>query len=573
MHFIALLAMFLPYGIHLNASSIWDASEAFYAETAREMLASGDYVAPRFNYQVRAQKPPLTYWAILLSYKIFGVNEFAVRFPSAVAAFGLLLFSYGLARILFGPGAGLIAAMIAATTPRIFILARRLPIDMLLLFFLSGALFFLVRALKTKEKSSWLLAYFCTSLAFLTKGPVAVIIPWVSFLVWILWSRRARISEAHPWMGLGVFSAVVLPWYVLVYRIHGWTYIAPFFLKDNLGRFATETMGPSRGPFYYFSVYAIDFIPWSIIAVFAVFLLWKERNRRPPLKTLAFGLPLIWCGVTFLLFSLSKNKQEYYIAPIYPAVAAMISGIFNRSARIFKGENRSNQSANSDFPPPQPHSESFWSAASASWIPPFAFAAFFMIVLGVLTPYILASFLPDVSRQLRVAPSVVFCGGAAALGWSIIRKKHATGFLVLAISLWTVFLMGALFYVPALESFRPVKRFCTIIEAQSSGREQIGTFKIALPSMVFYLQRPIFEETSYEGMTRRFKSNDRVFCLLTEEEYGYFADKNVSIYVLDRNERFSLRLKDLWNGGRFPGEELLLVSNNPCCETEHIKGP
>jgi 4-amino-4-deoxy-L-arabinose transferase-like glycosyltransferase len=99
-HALILLAFSLPYFTRLGSSSLWDANEAFYAETPREMLITGDYLAPRFNFQPRAQKPPLTYWAVLASYEVFGVNEFAVRFPGAMAAVGTLLFSYGLARFL-----------------------------------------------------------------------------------------------------------------------------------------------------------------------------------------------------------------------------------------------------------------------------------------------------------------------------------------------------------------------------------------------------------------------------------------------------------------------------------------
>ena len=83
--FVVLAAVALPYFIHLGTSSLWDANEAFYAETPREMLESGDYLAPRFNHQLRPQKPPLTYWLVLASYNLFGVSEFAVRLPGALA--------------------------------------------------------------------------------------------------------------------------------------------------------------------------------------------------------------------------------------------------------------------------------------------------------------------------------------------------------------------------------------------------------------------------------------------------------------------------------------------------------
>ena len=121
--------------------------------------------------------------------------------------------------------------------------------------------------------------------------------------------------------------------------------------------------------------------------------------------------------------------------------------------------------------------------------------------------------------------------------------------------------MAAIFYVPALESFRPVKHFCQLIKTESRGNEEAGFFRLAVPSMVFYLERPIFQENSYEQMLKMFESGKRVFCVLAAKDYAVFADSGVKIHILDRHFRFSVRLNTLLNAGYFPEEELLLVSN------------
>ena len=272
---LILAAVALPYFANLGTSSLWDANESFYAETPREMLESGDYLAPQFNYQPRAQKPPLTYWLILLSYQVLGVSEFAVRLPGALAALGVLLFTYGIGRMLFSPTAGLVASVMLGTCARFFVLARKLPIDIILLFWLTGTVFFLLRVLKRTSPSwtSWVPVYGFAALGFLTKGPVALIIPGATYLLWSLWGRRFSLRETHPFAGGLVFAAIVLPWYVLIYLNHGWVYIASFFLKDNLGRFAAITFGPARGPFYYIPAYVFDFFPWSILTAVVGLLL------------------------------------------------------------------------------------------------------------------------------------------------------------------------------------------------------------------------------------------------------------------------------------------------------------
>jgi 4-amino-4-deoxy-L-arabinose transferase-like glycosyltransferase len=299
-HALLLAALMLPWFVHLGVSSLWDANEAFYAETPREMMVTGDYLAPRFNFEPRVQKPPLTYWIVLLSYRAFGVGEFAVRFPGALAAAGILLFCYGGARILYGPRAGLVAA-VPATTARIFILARRLPIDILHLFFLTGALFFILRALRRGGRGRWIPVYLFLGLGFMTKGPIALVIPALALGGWTLAAGRRKALEMYPFTGAAIVAAVVLPWYLAVWRAHGWDYIAPFFLSDNLGRFATETLGPSRSVLYYIPVFLSDFFPWSLLLVAALLSLRPLRREEAPGLTPAWG-PLVWAAAGVLPF-------------------------------------------------------------------------------------------------------------------------------------------------------------------------------------------------------------------------------------------------------------------------------
>ena len=559
-HAIVLLALALPYCIHLGTSSIWDANEAFYAETPREMLATGNYLSPQFNFEPRTQKPPFTYYVILISYKLFGVNEFAVRIPGALAAIGILLFSYATARRLFGPRAALMCAVISATSARVFILARRLPIDILLLFFLTGTLFFLVRAIQQKGRIHWAPVYLFAAFGFFTKGPIAAVIPAGAFLVWMLWRRQPRIP-VYPLMGAAIFVCVLLPWYALAYRAHGWTYIAPFFLRDNFGRFAAEAMGPTRGFFYYVSVYASDFFPWSLLALAAFYRLWRIRKEAQPFRSLAFGLPLIWCLFVFFLFSFSKNKQEYYIAPLYPAAAVVLAGVLDRSAsgRNSRSVRAERESPGSSLPGSAtvraPRQESSW------WMWPYGFLAALLFMLSLFMPRILAIFMPRISLVLHFVPSLIFVAGSAWVLWSIVRRRIEQCFAALAVPLWTIFMIGVLFYIPALESFRPVKYFCRTLEAHLKADDEAGFFSTALPSMVYYLRRPIFQEYSHEQMVLRFQSDRRVFCILSEKDYDYFTNRGLKIYILDRHSRFAVRLATLLNEGYTPGEDLLLVTN------------
>lgn len=572
-HIVILSALSLPYCINLGVSSIWDANEAYYAETPREMLASGDYLAPHFNFEPRTQKPPFTYWAILASYKLLSVNEFAVRLPGAIAAIGVLLFSYGIARLLYNSRAAIIAAMIAATTARILILARRLPIDILLMFFLTGTLFFIVRAILKNKTSSWVPAYLFASFGFLTKGPIALIIPGVAYILWALWGHRLKLRDAHPLMGATIFFLIVLPWYAAIFLAHSWTYITPFFLRDHIGRFTSEPLGPSRGLFYYFPVATADFFPWSILIVCAFALLWIYRKEEQPLKSLTFGLPLIWCACIFFLFSFSKNKQEYYIAPIYPVAAIILSGVLEKTMQKRKSQESLLTGKDSRISSPKISMDIPWPSRMSWWLWSYGLLALLLFLFALLAPYLFRSFLPNISLMLHYIPSLILIAGSMILARSLIRRKLAQCLLALTGSLWAVYMMCALAYLPALEQYHPIKLFCRLIETRLCTDDEAGYFHTALPSMVYYLRRPIFQETDLEQMKRRFRSEKRIFCILDKRDYKYFAEiEDLEIYVLDRHSSLSIRLSVLFNARHFLGEELLLVSNRPDSKAKSPEG-
>jgi len=205
-----------------------------------------------------------------------------------------------------------------------------------------------------------------------------------------------------------------------------------------------------------------------------------------------------------------------------------------------------------------PNSRDFW------WKCAFGVLAILLCVLSLLPPYILRSFMPRDSRVLHYAPSAVLIAGAAILLGSIVGRRLDWGFKTLAVALWTIYIASALIYLPALEQYRPVKRFCRIIESQLGAEDKAGAFRMALPSMVYYLRRPVFEENSRPHLVKKFRSGKRIFCILTEKDYNYFVGKtSVAVYALDVHSRFALRLRNLMNPARFPGDELFLVSNRP----------
>ncbi len=542
---LILLILAVPYFVNLGKSALWDGNETFYAETPREMLQTGDYLAPMFNYEPRPQKPPLSYWLVLLSYKVVGIREVGVRLPGAVAVAGTLLFAYGMARTLFSTRAALLAAAILATTLRLFVLARKLPIDILLIFWLTGAAYFFMRSVIKESRRDCFLAYLFAGLGFMTKGPVAWAIPGLSIILWSLWARRFKLRAFHPLAGTAILAAVALPWYLWTYIHHGWTYITDFFLQDNLARFALDIRGPVRGPWYFCGVYFTDFFPWSLLSIAAAIHLWMERKALRPQNALAYGFPLFWCAVTFLLFSVSKNKQEYYIAPLYPLAAVLLAGITDRNL---------------------PERERIPGGLRTGWTVLFCAVALVFLAVGVLFPYILPALVPDSSRALRLAPTLLLLSAAALLVWQVLRARLTASLVVVAAAVWAAFLLAGAFYLPALEALRPVKAICRAIEAEAGRGDEIGYYRAAVPSMVYYLRQRIFSISDPPTMQQKLESAARVFCVLGDRDYLYFKDScKLTLYVIHRYQQLPTQLS-LLLGKRSPtgeGEELLLVSNQP----------
>src|SRR5271166_3727861 len=200
---IAALILYLP---GLGRPALWEPDEGRYAEIAREMYLTGDYVTPRDNFVRYFEKPPLVYWAEVAAMSTFGANEFAVRLPAALFSAAQVVITAALADVMFGDAIGILAAIALALSPLFFGFARFATLDPALAFFMTSALGALYVAARSGDFASvvgrrWFLA--CTvMLAFgtLAKGPVAPALCGAIALIWILIERRAREIARMPWL-------------------------------------------------------------------------------------------------------------------------------------------------------------------------------------------------------------------------------------------------------------------------------------------------------------------------------------------------------------------------------------
>jgi 4-amino-4-deoxy-L-arabinose transferase-like glycosyltransferase len=423
---LLLLALFayLMFFFRLGGIGLVGPDEPRYAQIAREMLASGDFVTPRLLGAPWFEKPVLFYWFTALFYQLFGIHEYAARLLSALAGCFGLYCAYRLGSRLLSPRGGLYAGLILACSPLYFSLARAASMDMLLTATLTGAWTFLYFWLFPSlppgggfPRPLLLLGFYgMLGCSVLAKGPVGILLVGGMLAIFLVITRRWRLLSAlHlPW-GFLVVLGVTLPWYYLCYQANGYLFIQEFLVRHNLERFITDRYQHLQ-PFWFFLVVILaGFFPWSLhlASSFRKCLAHAFRGSvgEEGEKTLYLWL---WVLVPFLFFSFSRSKLPGYILPVSPALALLAASEFTRAA----AHNTASES------------RGFFQAAY--------FQAGFLIILGIAlplaAPYLNLNLRPDTPL---LAPVLVLTGIA---GFLSARKRKPVGLL-------RAFLAGALVLV------------------------------------------------------------------------------------------------------------------------------
>ena len=544
---VLLLAAVLPYFLNLGVSSIWDANEAFYAQTPREMIETGDYITPSFNFQLRMNKPVLSYWNVAASYRVFGISEWSERLPIALGALVIIGTAFGLGRLLSGTYGGLLAALVLATSPRLLLLARRIIIDVHITMWMGLVLLCFAHAeTRPQRRRLYLcLMYVAAGFGVLTKGPVAVFLPAVVFFIYL--ASQKRLGDLRHMLlptGAVISLAIVVPWYYLLYREHGWEYIGSFIVGENLGRYAEAVGEQSRGLLFYIPVMLADLFPWSLMIPIAMW--WAIRYQR---HDRVARLLVVWIAVIVAFFSLSGTKEDLYILPIVTAEAALIGAMLAAAAE--------GAAATRPFDGAQGEPFDRVQGALAAW------SAGVTAVLLLLTGSGALWFFAIVRRYaldgVALVGAVAAVGGAVALVWLFRRNLFgsvATMVTSLVVIAWCI-VLGTL---PDFERYKPVRPFSDIIRSRASIGAIVGSYKFSLPSMVFYLQRPVMEVVLPDHLRAVFYSSSDVYFIMAEDEYNTVKDRlPVDTYILARQRMFDLKPRNFFEGSELP--QFVLVSN------------
>ncbi|ACO04252.1 MULTISPECIES: glycosyltransferase family 39 protein [Persephonella] len=475
------ISSFIIFSANIGGLSIYSLDEAKNAECAREMLERADLIVPTFNYQLRTDKPPLHYYFMMISYSIFGVNEFSARFFSSLFGAFTVLITFLISHRYLGYRVAFFSFIALISSLHFSIQFHMAVPDPFLIFWINAALFSFLIGFKEDKKLFIYLFYIFMGLGVLTKGPVAVVLPSGIILLYLLFTGNTSIKTLKKLRipsGLIVTALVSLPWYIAVYIKTDGKWVYDFIFKHNIHRFSEPMEG--HGGIFIVTLLFIFFgmLPFSVFIPQTLKLAWKNRKESIIL------LSLIIVGVYTIFFSISGTKLPNYTVPLYPALA-ILTGYFLDN--IFRFSNRSL----------------------------YISLSFYTIIGLILTAGLFIGIRnePEISDLSYLSLYFLLLPLSGILAIFMLRKSRIIP--VLTVSAFSVFLGFLFFYYlfPKIDKRNPVYQMMPLIEKD----RDIRYYKNFNPAFVFYLKKEIkpLKKDEIQGFLH---SDEKVY-ILTRKRY------------------------------------------------------
>ena len=506
------ILMVLP-GIH--SPGLWDRDEAYYAEVARQIDTSNNWLVPGFNNSPFFEKPIFTYWMIAAAYRLFGVSEFSARIFSALFSVGTVFLVFFLGKMLFDFRAGYISALILCTSLFFGIISRVALMDAYFVFFLTGTLLFFLKTV-TPGKNKLLFSILCfafAGFATLTKGPAGVFLPLVTIMVYLAVTKQLKqLFSLNYFIGILVFVLVAIPWYISVNKLTGGEFMKEFLFRQNITRFFQPAQSHSGPVWFYVPALFLGFLPWVVFLPQAVYINYRKHRE-------SFYFLASWVLVIFVFFSMAATKLPHYILPLYPALALLAGKLW--SEFMFGSKELRDR---------------IWATSGISLL-----LLLFTDIAGLLAVNALLKLSPGVVPwALPVNIGLLFAGNILSIVLLMSLKNIKACFYSIIATVFAFFIFLNICTIPQLNSQRVIKPLAEAVTRQIGEGDDILAFRFFEPGMVFYTKHFINRTDSISKLNDFVCSEKRVFVFISEKDYIEVKNEiKCPIYMLYRKEGFS----------------------------------
>ena len=329
-YFALLTIVLIPLcWLGISNHGFWGTDEPRVAEIGREMALTGNLAVPTLNQKPFLEQPPLYYAAVAATFRILGVSDRVARVPSALFAMGGAVALFFLGAMLFGPRAGFLSSFIMATSFEYFQVGHWVLVDSALTCFVVWAMAFFMAGYtseKNREKLLYYsLLYLSCTLAFYSKGFIGLVIPGLGIAAFLAFERNLKeLRRMHVWLGILIFIALVLPWFLALWHQGGPEYLKVVLVENHLNRFIRPgSLGHAQPFYFYLSDFPPGFLPWIILILPVLYRSFSGMRELPGTsrRGLIFAQCWFFCGFIFL--SLASGKRLLYTLPIFAPLSML----------------------------------------------------------------------------------------------------------------------------------------------------------------------------------------------------------------------------------------------------------
>jgi 4-amino-4-deoxy-L-arabinose transferase-like glycosyltransferase len=526
----------------LGTPTFWDPDEAHYAETSRELIQSGDWLAPSYNEQPFFDKPILFHWLQALPMAALGSTEFSARLIPALAALALVGVTAWLGAAIVSADVAVVAAVLLAVSPGIFALARYAILDTLFTAFVfGGASMVTVAALKDRPALQYG-GYALIGLAVLTKGPLAIVLCGLSFLLSIAWSAdaRRRLLRLHWVIGLMMVVAIAAPWFLYMWLRFDGSFVDGYVLNENLRLFGRSMYTRQPGWWFYFQILAAGLLPWTAILIGRLYDdVRRAIGGRDGLDTFEIML-WSWTLAVVGFFTLSKFKLDHYVFPAAPSLCLLC-------ARAWADVRER---------PLDPSNAGM--RVGCHLVGPL------MVAVGGGAGYFLIARLELPRAALMVPAAMVLAGAFIAIRANLWLSTPRVPWI--AVSAMTITYAGIIFWViPALEHRKVVPDVARWVAAHAAPGDRVASYRLNRWNTVyrFYVNRHTAMLESPEEALAFFDGPEPFYCAMLAPAYQEFVAQGVPLRIVySREGMWATSGRVLWRR-RIPPTAFVVVTRAP----------